>query len=105
RRSLIPGLVESARFNQRRGVPAVRLFEVATVFYDDPDASLPDQPERVGLICGGKVGTPWERSGSLSELDLFDLKGAVESLARELGVRLVARPTTTDLPGLLVGTQ
>jgi phenylalanyl-tRNA synthetase beta chain len=99
RRSLVPGLVESARFNQRRGVPAVRLFEVATVFYDDPDAALPDQPERVGLVCGGKVGTPWERE---LDLDLFDLKGVIESLAQELGVCLLARPAA-DLPGRSTG--
>jgi phenylalanyl-tRNA synthetase beta chain len=100
RRSLVPGLVESARFNQRRGVPAVRLFEVATVFFDNPDALLPDQPEMVSLIAGGTVGTPWEGQ---SELDLFDLKGAVESLAQEMGVRLLARPVA-GLPGLLAGT-
>ncbi len=103
RRSLVPGLVESARFNQRRGVPAVRLFEVATVFFDvagRPDALLPDQPEMVSLIAGGTVGTPWEGQ---SELDLFDLKGAVESLAQEMGVRLLARPAT-GLPGLVGGT-
>jgi phenylalanyl-tRNA synthetase beta chain len=101
RRSLVPGLVESARFNQRRGVPAVRLFEVATVFFDNPDALLPDQPEMVSLIAGGTVGTPWEGQ---SELDLFDLKGAVESLAQEMGVRLLARPAA-GLPGLLAGTS
>jgi len=100
RRSLVPGLVESARFNQRRGVPAVRLFEVATVFFDNPDATLPDQPEMVGLVCGGTVGTPWERQ---MELDLFDLKGVIESLAQEMGVRLLARPAA-GLPGLLAGT-
>jgi phenylalanyl-tRNA synthetase beta chain len=105
RRSLVPGLVESARFNQRRGVPAVRLFEVATVFFDDPDASaggLPDQPEMVGLVCGGMVGTPWERQ---ADLDLFDLKGVIESLGQEMGVRLQARPGSAEnLPGLVAGT-
>ena len=36
RRSLVPGLVESARFNRRRGAASVRLFEVATVFWAKP---------------------------------------------------------------------
>jgi phenylalanyl-tRNA synthetase beta chain len=105
RRSLVPGLVESARFNQRRGAPAVRLFEVATVFFDDPDATLPEQPEMVGLVAGGREGTPWQNPGGAAdlELDLFDLKGVVESLAGEMGVRLLARPAA-DLPGLLAGT-
>lgn len=99
RRSLVPNLVESARFNQRRGAAAVRLFEVATVFYENPRAELPDQPEHVALVCGGRLGNPWERE---VDLDLFDLKGAVESLAEALGARLAARPA--ELPGLLPGS-
>lgn len=98
RRSLVPNLVETARFNQRRGLAAVRMFEIATVFYERPDGGLPDQPEHVGLVCGGKVGTPWERE---SELDLFDLKGVIEAVADAFGVRLSVRPA--ELQGLLAG--
>ncbi|HYO16954.1 MAG TPA: phenylalanine--tRNA ligase subunit beta [Thermoanaerobaculia bacterium] len=100
RRSLASNLVETARFNQRRGLPAVRAFEVATVFFETGGEGLPHQPEHVGLICGGKVGTPWERE---VDLDLFDLKGAVEALADAFGVRLDARPA--ELPGLLAGNS
>jgi phenylalanyl-tRNA synthetase beta chain len=99
RRSLAPNLVETARFNQRRGLPAVRMFEIAAVFFEAPGAELPDQPEHVGLVCGGRLGNPWERE---VDLDLFDLKGVVESLADAFGVRLVTRPA--DLPGLLAGS-
>lgn len=100
RRSLAPNLVETAHFNQRRGLAAVRAFEVATVFFATGREGLPDQPEHVGLVCGGRVGSPWERE---VELDLFDLKGAVEALADAFGVRLEARPA--DLPGLLAGNS
>jgi|HubBroStandDraft_3_1064219.scaffolds.fasta_scaffold21068_2 phenylalanyl-tRNA synthetase beta chain len=98
RRSLVPNLVESARLNRRRGAPAVRLFEIASVFFDAPGAPLPDQPEHVALVAGGHLGSPWDRE---LDLDFFDLKGAVEGLAEELGVRLAAKPA--DLPGLLAG--
>ena len=98
RRSLVPNLVETARFNQRRGLAAVRMFEIATVFFDTGGAGLPDQPEHVALVCGGRLGNPWERE---VELDLFDLKGVVEALADAFGVRLEARPAA--LPGLLAG--
>lgn len=97
RRSLVPNLVETARFNQRRGLPAVRIFEIATVFYDNPD--FPDQPEHVGLVCGGRVGNPWNRE---KDLDFFDLKGVIESVADAAGVRLDFRPAS--LPGLLEGS-
>jgi phenylalanyl-tRNA synthetase beta chain len=99
RRSLIPNLVETARFNQRRGLPAVRIFEIATVFYETPESEIPDQPEHVGLVCGGRVGNAWERE---TELDFFDLKGVIESVADAVGVRLEIRPAS--LPGLLEGS-
>lgn len=99
RRSLVPNLVESARFNQRRGVPAVRLFEIGRAFFAvDTAGELPDQPEMVALVCGGRTGTPWQRG---VDLDFFDLKGAVEAVAEELGVTLEARPA--ELRGLLSG--
>jgi phenylalanyl-tRNA synthetase beta chain len=98
RRSLAPDLVETARFNQRRGLAAVRMFEIATVFYENTPGEIPDQPEHVGLVCGGRVGSPWQRE---VELDLFDLKGTVEALAADFGVTLEVRPA--ELPGLLAG--
>ncbi|HEX3551901.1 MAG TPA: phenylalanine--tRNA ligase subunit beta [Thermoanaerobaculia bacterium] len=100
RRSLVPNLVETARFNQRRGLPAVRTFEIANVFYERAEGGIPDQPENVGLVCGGRLGTPWERE---VELDLFDLKGTVDALADAFGVHLEARPA--DLPGALAGNS
>ncbi|HVS04533.1 MAG TPA: phenylalanine--tRNA ligase subunit beta [Thermoanaerobaculia bacterium] len=97
RRSLLPPLLASARFNRRRNLPAVRLFEVGHVFWRDPEGR-PQEEEHVALACGGTLGTPWERQ---VELDLFDLKGVVESLAQACGQELCARPA--ELPGLASG--
>ncbi|HEX6863119.1 MAG TPA: phenylalanine--tRNA ligase subunit beta [Thermoanaerobaculia bacterium] len=99
RRSLVPNLMETARFNQRRGLPAVRIFEIATVFHETPGAEIPDQPEHVGLVCGGHAGNPWQRE---TDLDFFDLKGVIDSVAEAAGVRLEIRPAS--LPGLLEGS-
>jgi phenylalanyl-tRNA synthetase beta chain len=100
RRSLVPNLVDTARFNQRRGLPAVRMFEIATVFYDQGANEIPDQPEHLALVCGGRLGNPWERE---LELDFFDLKGTIEALAADFGVALDVRPA--ELPGLLAGNS
>ncbi len=100
RRSLVPNLVETARFNQRRGLAAVRMFEIATVFYDAGAGEIPEQPEHIGLVCGGRLGNPWQRE---VELDLFDLKGTIEALAADFGVHLEVRPA--ELPGLLPGNS
>lgn len=96
RRSLLPNLLESARFNQRRGAEAVTLFELGHVFArrEDPESAegLPRGSQEkavVALVAGGRRGTPWE--GAL-ELDFFDLKGVLESLAEAAGRELELRP-------------
>jgi phenylalanyl-tRNA synthetase beta chain len=100
RQSLLGNLLESARFNQRRGAAAVRLFEIGTTFFPRAgEGLLPIEEEHAALVCGGKVGLPWDREVAL---DLFDLKGDVEGLAAALGVRLTARPAS--LPGMAAGS-
>ena len=113
RRSLLPNLLESARFNLRRGAGAVRLFEVGHVFWRPQGAPLSAPPpagspfvpelverETVGWVCGGTVGRPWDRP---AELDLFDWKGPLDSLAGRLGAELEIRPA--ELPGLVAGAS
>jgi phenylalanyl-tRNA synthetase beta chain len=78
RRSLLPGLVESAGFNLRRGAEAVRLFELGHVFHDE-------EFETLAVVQGGRLGTPWQRA---FDLDLYDLKGVLETLAEDRGVGL-----------------
>lgn len=107
RRSLLPTLVEAARFNLRRGAEAVRLFEVGHVFAPAGTGhpfAMPNVPvtelETVAGIIGGRLGSPWQRA---VDLDFFDLKGAVEHLATVCGSEVVMRPAT--LPKLLDGTS
>lgn len=105
RRSLLPDLVEAGHYNLRRGASAVRLFEVGRVFapaqVEHPFA-LPEAPvtevETIALVAGGRLGLPWQRQ---VELDFFDLKGVVESVAASRGVDLVARVAT--VPHLVAG--
>ena len=94
RRSLLPGLIESARFNARRGAEAVRIFEIGHLF-----SAGEDEVETVGLLCGGRAGHPWDRA---RDWDFFALKGVVEELARSAGRRLTYRPA--ELDGLVSGT-
>ncbi len=100
RRSIVPSLVDTARFNQRRGLPVVRMFEIANAIYERAEGGIPDHEEHVGLVCGGRLGSPWERE---NELDLFDLKGTLDALAEAFGVRLEARPA--ELVGVLAGNS
>lgn len=104
RRSLLPDLVESARYNQRRGASAVRLFEVGHIFAEGTPDEAADTPaaeqETVALVMGGTVGQPWEQP---RPIDFFDVKGAVESLAEAVGVTLAFR--SAAMPSLTAGTS
>ncbi|MDH3254131.1 MAG: phenylalanine--tRNA ligase subunit beta [Acidobacteriota bacterium] len=95
RRSLLPNLIEGARFNQNRGREAVRLFELGHVFPGGASAEL----EVVGIVLGGTAGTPWDRS---MELDFFDLKGILEGLAASFGVELTFG--SAEIGGFVAGT-
>jgi phenylalanyl-tRNA synthetase beta chain len=92
RRSLLPNLLESVRFNLRRGASAVRLFESGNVF------STTAELEAVGLAIGGRFGTPWEGA---RELGFFELKGLLES-SLEGGAELRFR--SASLAGFVAGT-
>ena len=92
RRSMVPGMVDTAHFNQRRGAESVRLFEIGHVF-------LEEEVESLGVVLGGRAGTPWDGA---READLFDLKGVVDTLAEAFAVELTVRAAA--LPGVLSGT-
>ena len=103
RRSLLPNLLETAAFNQRRGLPAVRFFEVGHVFgarSSGEGTEGVEEIETVALVAGGRLGHAWDAGpqAKARELDFFDLKGAVESLAATFRVSLEMRPQErTDL--------
>ncbi len=92
-RSLLPGLVEGALFNVRRGADSVRLFEMGHVF------GAGGEIEMAGLLIGGGADRPWESEGAA---DFFDLKGLVEGWAEHQAHSVELRPA--DLDGFLDGT-
>jgi phenylalanyl-tRNA synthetase beta chain len=77
RPSLIPGLIAVLERNVRAGAKSVQLFEVGRVF-------LPAKGEEIRrlalLLCGAAGGPAHWRGAPARELDLFDLKGALESI-------------------------
>jgi len=96
RRSLVPNLVEAARFNANRGAAGVRLFEVGHLF---PGGDRPEI-EAVAFVAGGRSGGGWDRH---PELDASSLKGVGEALFVEFD--LVPPPVrATLLPGVVAGT-
>jgi len=94
RPSLLPGLLDSAVHNVRRGTHDVRLFEMGAVF------SPKGERTRLGWMMTGTRGAHW--SGTGGAIDFSDVKGIAELLAAATGAVLdVSR--ADDLPWVVPG--
>ncbi|MBI3648938.1 MAG: phenylalanine--tRNA ligase subunit beta [Actinobacteria bacterium] len=82
RTRLTPGLLRAVARNQAGGVRSVALFEVGVVFrLGDPV----EERRKVAMALCGPAGEGW--AAERRDLDVYDAKGALESLMGGLGVR------------------
>jgi phenylalanyl-tRNA synthetase beta chain len=78
RQTLLPGLLGSIRHNLNHGNRDIRLFETGRVFGVITPGELPLEREAFALAAtGGAIMA--DRAQAERELDLFDLKGALEA--------------------------
>jgi phenylalanyl-tRNA synthetase beta chain len=92
RHSLLTGVLEAAAGNLRN-TDDVRLFEIGAVYLPRPDAKLPDEPRRLGVVLCGKQQQEFWQGGAervTTPLDFFDLKGVVEALADQFHLEKVS---------------
>ncbi len=108
RTSLLPNLLRIARQNANRQVPGAALFEVARAYLpptdDEPgapggpdDVRLPFEPLLLGLVGYG----PFEverHDREARAVDVFDLIGACQLLARRLGRPAIVPLATAEAP-------
>lgn len=79
RPTLLVGLLNAVRHNLNRGTSDIRLFEIGRIFTAaKAKGELPTEREALGLVATGGA-THEGLSGSIRQLDFFDMKGAVES--------------------------
>lgn len=91
RSSLLPGLMQAARFNLDRQQERVRLFEIGRCF--DPDHHE-QQPWRVGGLCMG-TAAPEQWSNLKRAVDFYDVKADIEALFESpLQFEVGAHPAT-----------
>lgn len=92
RRSLLPGLLRSVSYNQRRGVANVHLYEIGGVFWTSEGRKQPKERMMVaGVLAGSWCRPGWNETAV--PLDFFDGKGIIENLVRELAIeRFKLRP-------------
>ena len=95
RANLLPGLVESLRFNQNRQQRRAQLFELGLCFRPaqrsaEPRNEGPGQPLDQVLLLGGLMWgerAPESWHGEPVAADFFDLKGAIERLLEWTGAK------------------
>lgn len=77
RTNLLPGLVNTAKFNINRQQNRIRIFELGLRFINSGD-TLQQIPTIAGLVCGLRNKESWNTDGE--KVDFYDLKGDVEAL-------------------------
>jgi len=88
RTTLLPGLLNTVRYNLYQGVEGLKIFELGEVFFDQNQADLPDQRQHVAAL----VAQPFLRDSWYQkerEADIWDIKGVVETLLNAIGIREV----------------
>ncbi len=101
RTSLLPGLLNSARFNVSRRVEEIRLYEVGRVFLPCNACNIAEERMRVSAVmAGNRCPKTWYGEGE--KADFFDVKGAVENLLRGMGIEDISF-SELDMPYLQTG--
>jgi phenylalanyl-tRNA synthetase beta chain len=85
RTTLLPGLLEAARYNLDRDVTGVLLFESGRVFFSNGAERLPDERLHLGLLLAG-ASEPATWRSSERRPDFFTVKGLLVGLLDSLRV-------------------
>jgi len=102
RTSLIPGLLETARYNVSRKNSNLKLFELKKVFFPVEGEKL---PKEIKYLAGLAMGADREAHWVISPrpIDFYDIKGCVEDLFEALQMRGIKFNRADDIPYLHPG--
>ena len=84
RHTLLGNMLENA-VNNARYSKSQQVFEIGSVYLQRGEL-LPDEPLRLGMLMTGAREAAWWQANESSDLDFFDMKGAVESLLHALHI-------------------
>lgn len=101
RTSLLPGLIEVAKFNVSRGIKDLKVFELRKVFIPQADA-LPREEKFLSALAMGDLNPRWWR-GKGEQVDFYAVKGWVEGVLEELGIKGAKYLPAEDVPCLHPG--
>jgi len=102
RTTLIPGLMETARYNVSRKISNLKLFELKKVFLPQEGERLPREVKFLaGLAMGCDRSPHWAFSSR--SVDFYDIKGCVEDLLDNLQIEGATFGKANDVPYLHPG--
>ena len=102
RTSLIPGLLEVARYNQSRKNSNLKLFELKKIFLPREGEKLPMEVKYLAGLALGLDGDPHWASVPRA-VDFYDVKGCIEDLLEVLQIKGVKFTRVEDIPYLHPG--
>jgi phenylalanyl-tRNA synthetase beta chain len=101
RPSLLPGLIHSLRHNVSRKNYDVALFEIGYVFINVNGQTKEER--RVAIAITGQRAPPfWSGGERDAKFDAYDLKGLVEDLLEQFGLRGIAFGRRTESTALFL---
>ena len=117
RPTLIPGLLDSLRRNAHHQTNDVRLFEIGRVFGNlaaanasSNTAAFSEERRLAIAITGARQAEFWSGSDRDATLEIYDLKGIIEELFEQIGIRGVqwqrnesAGPLYVESASVLIG--
>ncbi|MCX8117294.1 MAG: phenylalanine--tRNA ligase subunit beta [Desulfobacterota bacterium] len=102
RTSLIPGLIETARYNLSHQNRNLKLFELKKIYLPQEGEKLPREVQFLaGLAMGMDRDPHW--ASTAREIDFYDLKGCIEDLCEFLQIQGVTFQKTEEIPYLHPG--
>jgi phenylalanyl-tRNA synthetase beta chain len=85
RTTLLPGLLETARYNISRKILNLKLFELRKVFLPAKEGELPREVKTLGGLAMG-VDRDLHWTSAPRPIDFYDIKGCVEDLLEALQI-------------------
>ncbi|MEX1071974.1 MAG: hypothetical protein WEC37_05040, partial [Anaerolineales bacterium] len=79
RKSLLASVLEIAERNAKLRDHLV-VYEIGPIFHASEDGALPDELQRLVIVMGGPRELPHWEGADTSDLDFYDIKGAVQEL-------------------------
>jgi phenylalanyl-tRNA synthetase beta chain len=101
RTTLLPGLMDAVIYNCNRKLVNLGMFEAGKVFIPRGPGQIPDERLHLGIAACGETEGGWQGRGT--ERDYYYVKGIIEGIFDQLGIKKLQFRRLSDCPFLHSG--